>query len=141
MTRDAASIRHFPAAPEPGSRWTGLAQRVRTMNDRVHEELSDLTRGKVPILKAIGMVIFIAGLVWWARGLQGSVEAMSTNLSALSVQVGEVVEVKGLVTANQREVESLRRDLASLQEDYKVLELKYERLDKDFAVATARQGE
>lgn len=141
MSRDVTSLRHFPVEPKSGPRGSSLAQGVRAMNDRVHDEIADLTRGRIPILKAIGMVIFIAGLVWWARGLQGSVEAMASNLSALSVQVGEVVEVKALVTANQREVNELQRDLTSLREDYKVLQLKYERLDKDFAVATARKAD
>ena len=133
-----AAVRPAPLPLDhPGPARPGFARRLRV----VTQQANDITKAMMPILKVVGVVVVAVSIAWWARGLQGSVESVATDVAELSNQVGEVLRLQDKVSSNESSIGELQRQLTSLQDDYKVLQLKYDRLDKDFAVATATKGD
>lgn len=111
MIRDATSPRILPAAPEPGSRWTGFAQGVRSAVTEAARGF-DIGQGFIRLTLALAAIVAIVGLIgggiWWAA-------TTSTNQAAMDKKLDRVLEIQETVGSNSTAIKSLEADLAAEQ--------------------------
>lgn len=122
MTRHATIHQYTAAAPEPGSRWPGFAQGVRTVT-------SDLTKSLVPSAKAAGWIIAAIFLGMWVQGRLGEVQNLREDYGEIKAAIEALgVEVRGIRDdriASQQALIEARGEIHALTKEIERFELEY----------------